>query len=273
MPGPPPIIIKKKVSHGGHHGGAWKVAYADFVTAMMALFIVLWLLNSSDKVKKAVGGYFKDPTGTSKMVGSDMLGSGENFIVNKDNMEQLKEELQKSIREVPKFDKLENHIDMTVTNEGLRIELTESAVGTFFDSGSARMSADGSDLLKLLAQELGKLPNHIAMEGHTDSKQYPAGATYGNWELSADRANAARRMMQENGIREDQVTQVRGFADQRLRKPDAPQDPSNRRISLIVQYLEKKPSPEAAGGEKAQGEGGAGGEEKRGKEAAEKKKE
>ncbi len=253
MPGPPPIIIKKKISHGGHHGGAWKVAYADFVTAMMALFIVLWLLNSSDKVKKAVGGYFKDPTGTSKLVGSDMVGSGENFIVNKDNMEELKEQLQKSIREVPKFDKLENHIDMTVTNEGLRIELTESALGTFFDSGSARMSADGGDLLKLLAAELGKLPNHLAIEGHTDSKQYPPGATYTNWELSADRSNAARRLMQENGIRADQVTQVRGFADQKLRKPDSPMDPSNRRISLIVQYLEKKPTAEDAGGEKESG--------------------
>jgi len=243
------------------------VAYADFVTAMMALFIVLWLMNSSVKIQKAVGGYFKDPTGTSKMVGTDMLGAGENFVVNKDNMEQLKEQLQKSIREVPKFDKLENHIDMTVTNEGLRIELTESAAGTFFDSGSARMSADGSDLLKMLAQELGKLPNHLAMEGHTDSKPYPAGAPYGNWELSADRANAARRMMQGNGIREDQVTQVRGFADQKLRKPDAPQDPSNRRISLIVQYLEKQASAEAGAGEKAGGEGGAGAEAKDGKEA------
>jgi chemotaxis protein MotB len=265
MPGPPPIIIKKKVIHGGHHGGAWKVAYADFVTAMMALFIVLWLLNSSVKIQKAVGGYFKDPTGTSKMVGTDMVGAGDNFVVSKDNMEQLKEQLQKSIREVPKFDKLENHIDMTVTNEGLRIELTESATGTFFDTGSSRMSADGSDLLKLLAQELGKLPNHIAMEGHTDSKPYPAGAAYGNWELSADRANAARRLMQQNGIGHDQVTQVRGFADQRLRK--APQDPSNRRISLIVQYLDKKPTAEADGGEKAEGEAGAGGEEKGSKEA------
>jgi chemotaxis protein MotB len=267
MPGPPPIIIKKKVSHGGHHGGAWKVAYADFVTAMMALFIVLWLLNSSVKIQKAVGGYFKDPTGTSKMVGTDMQGAADNFVVTKDNMEQLKEQLQKSIREVPKFDKLENHIDMTVTNEGLRIELTESAVGTFFDTGSARMSADGSDLLKLLAQELGKLPNHIAMEGHTDSKPYPAGATYGNWELSSDRANAARRLMQQNGIGAGQVTQVRGFADQRLRKADAPLDPSNRRISLIVQYLEKKPTVEAEGGEKAEGGAGAGGEQKGGKEA------
>jgi chemotaxis protein MotB len=268
MPSPPPIIIKKKVSHGGHHGGAWKVAYADFVTAMMALFIVLWLLNSSDKVKKAVGGYFKDPTGTSEKVGTDMQGAAENFIVNKDNMEELKEQLQKAIREVPKFDKLENHIDMTVTNEGLRIELTESEAGTFFDSGSAHISSDGGDLLKLLAQELGKLPNHLAMEGHTDSKQYPPGATYTNWELSADRANAARRLVQEYGIRADQVTQVRGFADQRLRKPDAPTDPANRRISLIVQYLERKPSPETEGGEGSGGEKGAapGKEEKGAKE-------
>lgn len=243
MPGPPLIIVKKKVSHGGHHGGAWKVAYADFVTAMMALFIVLWLMNSSKQIQEAVGGYFKDPTGSSKMVGSDMRGAGDNFVVSRDNMKELKEQLQKSIRQVPKFDELRNHIDMTVTNEGLRIELTESAAGTFFDSGSARMSVDGTDLIRLLAQELGKLPNTVAIEGHTDSKPYPLTALYTNWELSADRANAARRLMQSNGLREDQVTQVRGFADQRLRKSDSPQDPSNRRISLIVQYI-NKPTPD-----------------------------
>ena len=245
MPTPPPIIVKKKTGHGGHHGGAWKVAYADFVTAMMALFIVLWLMNTSQQIQKAVGGYFKDPTGTAKMVGSDMRGSGENFIVNKDNMKELKEQLQKTIREIPNFDKLQNHIDMTVTNEGLRIELTESAAGTFFDSGSTLMSRDGSELVKVLAEELGKLPNHIAIEGHTDSQPYPPGATYTNWELSSDRANAARRLMQSNGIRADQITQVRGFADQRLRKPDAPQDPSNRRISFIVEYRQKPADSDA----------------------------
>ena len=239
-----PIIIKKKVSHGGHHGGAWKVAYADFVTAMMALFIVLWLMNSSKQIQEAVGGYFKDPTGTAKQVGSDMMGSGENFTITKDNMQELKEQLQKAIREVPKFDKLKNHIDMTVTNEGLRIELTESASGTFFDSGSPRISADGGDLLITLAQELGKLANKLAFEGHTDSKPYAEGSNYGNWELSTDRANAARRLMQQNGIHQDQVTQVRGFADQILRKKEDPFDSSNRRISLIVLYLVKKPVAE-----------------------------
>jgi len=237
----PIIVIKKKGRHGGHHGGAWKVAYADFVTAMMALFIVLWLMNSSKQIQEAVGGYFKDPTGTAKQVGSDMVGQGENFVISKDNMEQLKEQLQKAIKEVPKFDKLKNQIDMTVTNEGLRIELTETEAGTFFDSGSPKISADGGGMLVLLAQELGKLPNKLALEGHTDSKPYAEGSNYGNWELSSDRANAARRLMQHEGIRADQITQVRGFADQRLRNPGDPLDPSNRRISLIVQYLEKKP--------------------------------
>src|ERR1700758_4815277 len=156
--GAPIIIVKKKNGHGGHHGGAWKVAYADFVTAMMALFIVLWLMNSSKQIQEAIGGYFKDPTGSSKMVGSDMRGAGDNFVVTKDNMKELKEQLEKTIKQVPKFDELRNHIDMTVTNEGLRIELTESATGTFFDSGSARMSPGGADLIKLLAQELSKLP-------------------------------------------------------------------------------------------------------------------
>lgn len=249
----PIIVIKKKGGHGGHHGGAWKVAYADFVTAMMALFIVLWLLNSSKQVQEAVGGYFKDPTGTHKQVGSDMRGAGENFTVSKDNMEQLKEQLQKAIKEVPHFEKFKNHIDMTVTNEGLRIELTESEKGTFFDSGSAKMSADGEELLHALAQELGRLPNTIAMEGHTDSKQYTATSNYGNWELSTDRANAARRLMQGTGIREDQVTQVRGFADQRLRRKEDPLDASNRRISLIVQYLEKVPKAEPESGEGEEG--------------------
>ena len=220
------------------------MAYADFVTAMMALFIVLWLLNTSKQVQEAVGGYFKDPTGTARKVGSDMVGTGENFTVTKDNMEDLKQQLQRAIREVPNFEKFKNHIDMTVTNEGLRIELTESASGTFFDSGSAKISRDGMDLITALAEELGKLPNQLAIEGHTDSKPYAVGSSYGNWELSADRANSARRLMQRDGLDMKQVAQVRGFADQLPRKPEAPFDPSNRRISLIVAYLDNKDKDE-----------------------------
>src|SRR5579864_5129368 len=236
----PIIIVKKKGGHGGHHGGAWKVAYADFVTAMMALFIVLWLLNSSKEIQVAVGGYFKDPTGTSKKVGTNMQGTGENFVLTRDNMPKLKEQLQNSIRQMADFENLKSHIEMTVTAEGLRIELSESASGTFFDSGSAKLKPDGAELLITLAQELGSLPNKLSIEGHTDSHPYAPSATYSNWELSADRANAARRVMQANGIRNDQVTQVRGFADQRLRKPEAPLDPANRRISVIVQYIVNK---------------------------------
>ena len=235
----PTIILKKKGGHGGHHGGAWKVAYADFVTAMMALFIVLWLLNSSKQVQVAVGGYFKDPTGTSKKVGSNMQGAGDNFVLTRDNMPKLKEQLQHAMRQMSDFEQLKSHIEMTVTAEGLRIELSESASGTFFDSGSAKLKTDGAELLIKLAQEVGSLPNKLSIEGHTDSQPYAPSATYGTWELSADRANAARRVMQANGVRADQVIQVRGFADQRLRKPNAPFDPSNRRISLIVQYIQK----------------------------------
>jgi len=240
----PVVIIKKKAGHDGHHGGAWKVAYADFVTAMMALFIVLWLLNSSKQVREAVGGYFKDPTGKSKKVGNGERGSGENFAVSKDNMEQLKEELQKSVRKMNDFQNLSKQVEMTVTSEGLRVELMESEVGTFFNSGSAAPSEKGKEMLVLLAGEIGKLPNKVSIEGHTDSKPFASQNDYGNWELSADRANAARRLMQQRGLRADQVSQVRGYADQRLRKPDQPADASNRRISMIVQYLENSRNEE-----------------------------
>lgn len=236
----PIIIIKKKGGHGGHHGGAWKVAYADFVTAMMALFIVLWLLNTSKQVQEAVGGYFKDPSGTSKKVGTNQTGSGENFSLTKDNMAQLKEELQKSVRQMDNFEKFKNQIEMTVTAEGLRIELLESEKGTFFDIGSPTPNENGKEMIIMLAQELGKLPNKISLEGHTDSKSYTGTAGYGNWELSVDRANSARRLMQQSGLPQNQVAQVRGFADQRLRNPKDPLDPSNRRISVIVQYVAKQ---------------------------------
>jgi len=233
----PLVIIKRKGGHGAHHGGAWKVAYADFVTAMMALFIVLWLLNSSKKIQEAVGGYFKDPSGFSKKLGSNMMGAGENFVLTKDNMPKLKDQLQQAMKQMADFEKLKNHIEITVTAEGLRIELSESASGTFFDSGSATLKPDGTQILMSLAHELGKLPNKLSLEGHTDSQPYSPSAAYGNWELSSDRANAARRVMQANGVRANQVTQVRGFADQSLRKPEAPLDPSNRRISVIVHYI------------------------------------
>jgi chemotaxis protein MotB len=236
---PPIIIIKKKSGHGGHHGGAWKVAYADFVTAMMALFIVLWLLSSSSKqTQVAISGYFKDPSGTASKLGTSLAGTGESIPITKQDMATLKEKLQKTIQKINDLDRLKKNIEMTVTAEGLRIELIESEKGTFFESGSAVLNKSGQELLSLLAAELGKVPNHISVEGHTDAKPFTGKSSYSNWELSSDRANAARRLMQQpDGLRPDQVTQVRGFADQRLRNLKDPFDSSNRRISIIVQYL------------------------------------
>jgi chemotaxis protein MotB len=232
------IIIKKARAHGGHHGGAWKVAYADFVTAMMALFIVLWLMNTSDHVRKLIAGYFNDPRGRASLTGTDQAGSDDKQPLTRENVQQLKERLEKAILQTDQFKALSNQIEMKITPEGLRIELLESKNGTFFDTGGTALNANGRELLTVLAQQLSRVPNSISIEGHTDSLPYANDAGYGNWELSADRANAARRLMQEKGLRHDQVSQVRGYADQRLRLPKNPLDPSNRRISLIVQNLD-----------------------------------
>ena len=233
-----PIIIKKKGGHGGHHGGAWKVAYADFVTAMMALFIVLWLMNSSKPVQEAVGGYFRDPHGVAQKKGTALGGAGETApVVKKEDMAKLKEDLLKAMEQLADFDKLKKQIEMTVTPEGLKIELMEDPNGTFFENGKAQPTPLMQSLLKVLSVEVGKLPNPVSIEGHTDSKPFSDSQTYGNWELSTDRANAARRLMENSGLRPKQVVQVRGYADQNLRKPLQPEDASNRRVTLIVQYV------------------------------------
>jgi chemotaxis protein MotB len=245
----PIIVIRKKRGHAGHHGGAWKVAYADFVTAMMAFFMVMWLMNSNEKIKQAVAGYFKDPSGSGRQSGSDSAGSGDALDLSKDNMENLKEQLESAMKKLPEFQQLKDQVNMTVTGEGLRIELLETERGLFFESGNARPSASGEELLVLLAQELGKLPNSLLIEGHTDAKPFAGNGGYSNWELSADRANSARKLMEVNGLRQGQVTQVRGFADRRLRVHDDPTHPSNRRVSVIVKYLDspaEKPDPPAA---------------------------
>ena len=229
------IIIKKIVSHGGHHGGAWKVAYADFVTAMMAFFMVLWLLSSSAEVQKAVGGYFQDPTGNGKQMGSQMSGAGGTSItLDEDDMAKLKEKISSAMKEIPSFQQFKDNVKMIVTGEGLRIELIEKEQGMFFDSGKANPSESGKELIAKLSAEIGQLPNKVLIEGHTDSK--PFSGEYSNWELSADRANSARKVMMESGMRPDQVAQIRGFADQHLRIPDDPENATNRRISIIIQY-------------------------------------
>jgi chemotaxis protein MotB len=234
----PIIIIKRpKAPSHGHHGGAWKVAYADFVTAMLALFIVLWLLSSSEQVKRAVGGYFTDPQGKGKDVGNGLKGAGsESLSLRKEDMNQIKNKLEQALKSSTALQKIKEHVVFTVTGEGLRVELLEGENATFFESANSHPTEFGKDLLKRLAEEIGKLPNLVTMEGHTDSQPYAGGGDYSNWELSSDRANAARRWMQQNGMRADQVTQVRGFADQSLRDPQNPKDGTNRRVTLVIQY-------------------------------------
>src|SRR4051794_22229720 len=149
---------RKKVSHASHHGGAWKVAYADFVTAMMSLFIVLWLMNQSEQVKKAVAGYFNDPKGTGSLMGTTTSGNSTPVIENQNALEKLKQKLEEEIKAKKELEKLSKQIEITITPEGLRIELLEDKNGTFYESGSAHLSSNGQELLALLAGELKTLP-------------------------------------------------------------------------------------------------------------------
>ena len=247
------IIIKKRAhgGHGGHHGGAWKVAYADFVTAMMAFFLVMWLVAQSPDVKASVGGYFRDPGafsegGTGLLPGSEsgVTGGGQpdgsstspadtpDVEAARKALEQAADRLQQAIQ--LSFASVQDRIEINVTEEGLRIELREAPNDGFFASGSAGMKGETERLLGVIAKELGTLSNKIAVEGHTDSMPYASGGVYSNWELSSDRANAARRVLQRSGVKARQFEGVRGYADTRLRSTDKPLDAGNRRISIIV---------------------------------------
>ncbi len=249
-----PIIIKKvkKAGHGGHHGGSWKVAYADFVTAMMAFFMVMWIVGMEQNLKEAIEGYFSNPVGYKKgySVGTSILSSGNSPA-------QVKKPPIKMIvhaAEEKKFSDVEQklraaieaqrgklgtaQIEITVTQAGLRIELMESnSADTFFPSGSATMKPTLVLALQLGAAELGELQNPLVVEGHTDGAVYGDGH-YSNWELSADRANAARRVLESAGIPPQRIAEVRGYADKRLRVPADPMAPQNRRISILLPFTD-----------------------------------
>ncbi len=276
-----PIIKKKKAAaHGGHHGGAWKVAYADFVTAMMAFFLVMWIMGLSESTRHAIAGYFREPglfsftTGKASPVkittvemqhagdGSGQTGNGASHdpIVKKgcapsgpseiesEKIEALRADLKTKLVELarsrPDLAKLLQTVSLEVTTEGLRIELSETKDVAFFDVGGARPNKAARDVLAVLAPSLAELGNDIVVEGHTDTRAYPPGAGYTNWELSADRANAARKLLLDGGLAASQITSVTGYADVRLRNADDPYDISNRRVSIVVKYkdLEKHAS-------------------------------
>lgn len=259
------IVVKKKKGHGGHHGGAWKVAYADFVTAMMALFIVLWIVGQSKEVKQSISSYFKDPgVFTSGSSGGILQGVQDTaelppppVVVEVDKraaeMEELKSEADKiseTIAQTPEFTKFTDKIQVTVTDEGLRIDLVEQSEGLFFDIGKAHIKAETVKLLQVIAKaHLSPLRNSVIIEGYTDARPY-ANDGYSNWELSADRANSARKVLEEGGLRKDQILEVRGFADRKLKVPDKPFDYSNRRVSILLPLINTAPETHAPGAEK-----------------------
>ena len=177
------------------------------------------------------------------------------MTVSKDRMQSLKEDLEQAMKKSPEFEKLKNYVQMSVTGEGLRIELLESEQGMFFQSGKPVPSDLGEEMIIRMAEQLGQLPNQLLIEGHTDAKPFGTRGDYSNWELSTDRANAARRIMETHGLRPGQVLQVRGFADQSLRDRKNPEAAANRRVSVIVRYLPSDLPPPGAGAGTTEHEG------------------
>lgn len=247
-----PVIIIKKVAggHGGHHGGAWKVAYADFVTAMMAFFLVMWLVSQKQEVKAAVGGYFRDPGAFDAAVAAGILarrqdrnrtrwrphGAAARAVARGAGKTEARHGCgtdQGEAERGAEFASLRDQIELSITAEGLRIELIDKSGSSFFDSGSALLRGESVRVLGLIAEEVGTLQNDMFIEGHTDSRPY-TDVQYTNWELSADRANAARRVMMRDGIKASQLKGVRGFADTQLHIATAPMDARNRRVSILV---------------------------------------
>ncbi len=276
-----PIIVKKVIKKGdGHHGGAWKVAYADFVTAMMAFFLLMWLVNMTTDEAKEVIAAFYDPardrvsestSGAGGVMGglsmspegamADQLqmpvpprdsgsmrqeqefGEASRNIQNLEaqlraqedsNFEDAQRELEKAMRENPELEELARHLHIDITPEGLRIQIIDQDGRPMFPSGSANMLPHMKTLLTKVAETVRDMPNDISVRGHTDAVPYPPGASYTNWELSADRANAARRTLLDENITESRLSNVIGMADRDPFIEDDPRDAQNRRISIIM---------------------------------------
>jgi chemotaxis protein MotB len=245
------IVIKKvKRGHGGHHGGAWKVAYADFVTAMMAFFMVMWILGMDQNLRNSIEGYFSNPVGFKKgyTAGKSPISSGSSpgtvstsplrLIARKQEEQGLGEmggRIKSRLKEAG-LEKIGDRIEIVETSAGLRIELAEDTTGQeFFGVASSHMTTTMQKTLAIVAEELAPMRNPVIIEGHTDAAKYAG--LYSNWELSADRANAARRVMEEAGLAPSRVIEVRGLADRQLRDPQNPLDPRNRRISIFLPFM------------------------------------
>ncbi|MBK0026085.1 flagellar motor protein MotB [Stenotrophomonas sp. S48] len=271
----PTVIVRKvkKAGHGGHHGGSWKVAYADFVTAMMAFFLVLWLMASTSKPERAaISEYFRNPSplaGQSPTPAPGMAGPGgastsmiklggatdlsrgnsndpfqnqkqalqqpvDQQQRDKQQLEALMKELQEAISRSQALEPFKDQLLLDLTPEGLRIQIVDKQNRPMFDLGSASLKPYTQQILHELAEYLNHVPNRISLTGHTDITAYSAARGYGNWELSADRANAARRALVDGGLEDSKITRVVGLSSSVLFDKVDPQNPINRRISIVV---------------------------------------
>jgi chemotaxis protein MotB len=235
--------VKKVKGHGGHHGGAWKVAYADFVTAMMALFLVLWLVSQADtKLKSAIANYFRSPGVFDTQRGGIISGPRKvskepSGLTAKDEEQMLVSAaalLKKTFQNRPDFSSVKDQIKIDVTDEGLKIQIIDKAERVSFGSGSAAMNPLASNILEEIAHAICGLPNLIRIGGHTDRHLFPKNSAYTNWELSADRANAARRVLEANCVSPAQIHRIVGYGDTDPLIPADPYAEGNRRISIMV---------------------------------------
>jgi len=251
---PAPVVVIRKVAHrGGHHGGAWKVAYADFVTTMMALFIVLWAAGQDTNVRESIATYFRNqestrvaplngrgnhvlPANTGVVGNAEATSRGRAGTDDEDQtFEHTADAIRVAIDSVGDLRKLSNQIRIDVNPEGLRVQFVEFDDSLFFEVGSARLKPALTRLLAIVGETVGKLPNGVIVEGHTDQRAYArAGSGYTNWELSSERANTARRILETSGIDPGHIVRVIGYADREPLVPDNPFDPTNRRVSVIV---------------------------------------
>jgi chemotaxis protein MotB len=245
---PPTIIVrrKKRRGHGGSHGGAWKIAYADFVTAMMAFFLLLWLLTSTNKgTLQGIADYFNRPLAAAFTQGpgaaattspqTDEQKQQQQNADEAQQLEQLKQRIQTLIDKSPKLQAYKNQIKIEITSEGLQIQIIDDKNRPMFDVGNAELKDYTQAILAQIGPTLNDVPNHISIAGHTDSLTYSGGqAGFSNWELSTERANAARRQLIAGGMNGSKVLQVRGLADAIPLYPKDPENPANRRITILV---------------------------------------
>ncbi len=286
-----PIIVKRvKKSAAGHHGGAWKIAFADFATAMMAFFLVMWLMSSATpEQKKLISGYFQDPIGFTESASPHVIDLGgtptpspdrtlnpelepaqseaqidsdqaESFAeqLERERLDLVLQELQNKVEENPELQKFKDQILFEITQDGLRIQIMDAENRPMFALGSAQLQPYFEDILLALVDTIAAVPNKISISGHTDAKPFSGRGDFGNWELSASRANAARRTLVYGGYPEEQIARVVGYASSALFDRKDPFNPVNRRIDILV--LTKKAQRSIEGeqpGAQRDDEGGA----------------